>query len=199
MLGTLNAASSFELPKRIYLTAPAVSPSMNCFDAKKKRIIIGRDDRVSPANKVLQSAECSPNNDNIPIGMVFLASSVMKMSGKKKSFQAPIKFTIITVPKTGRINGKMMLQRILRSVAPSIRAASSSSLGSVLKKLVNIRTAKGSPVAVYIQTKDSKLFVNPKFFINIYNGTIPSLIGIIIPMRKMNKSAPFHLKEKRAI
>src|SRR5690625_382666 len=130
----------------------------------KNKTIIGKEDNVNPANNAPQSAECSPNSDSIPTGIVFLVSSVMKIRGKKKSFQELIKLIIITVPKAGRINGNTTFHKILKSVAPSILAASSSPYGIVLKKPVNISIERGIPVAVYIKIRDQIELSNPNLF-----------------------------------
>lgn len=100
---------------------------------------------------------------------------------------------IPTVAKAGRIKGIKICQNTLISEHPSILAASSNSLGIVLKKPVNIKTDNGIPVAVYIKIRDHKEFVSPKSFIKINRGTIPSLIGIINPMRKKKNRAPVQL------
>jgi hypothetical protein len=59
----------------LYFTAPAVMPSINCFDARKNNMIIGKEDSVSPANSILKSVEYCPNKDSMPTGIVFFKSS----------------------------------------------------------------------------------------------------------------------------
>ena len=155
-------------------------------------MIIGREDKVNPAKSVPQSAEYSPNRESMPTGIVFFISSVMNISGKKKSFHDEMKLMIITVPNAGLINGIKTLQRILRSLAPSILAASSNSTGIVRKNPVNMRMDNGIPPAVYIKIRDQSEFNKPRSFIKINNGTIPSLMGIIIPIRKKKNKKLFH-------
>ncbi|MNI95219.1 hypothetical protein D3C73_1534560 [compost metagenome] len=92
-----------------------------------------------------------------------------------------------------------MRSKILRFEHPSIFPASSSSFGSVLKNPVKISTDSGSPIAVYTSTSDNCVFSSCMLFISMNSGTIPSLIGIIIPIKKKKNSAGFHLKGKRAI
>ena len=179
--------------------APAVSPSINCFEAIKNNRIIGNDANVSPAKSEPQSAECSPNNDIIPTGIVRFIFSVIKISGKKKSFHAAIKLIITTVPSAGRINGNTTYQRTLRFPVPSIRAASSNSEGIVLKKPVSMSMDKGIPVAVFIKIKDHKELISPKSRIKIKRGTIPNFIGIIMPNKNIKNKAWFHENLKRAI
>ncbi len=58
----------------------------------------------------------------------------MKTSGKKKSFQIGTAFWIAAIAMGGRASGSMTDHMIRGSEAPSMRAASSSSAGSVRRK-----------------------------------------------------------------
>ena len=54
-----------------------------------------------------------------------------KVSGMKNSFQVQMKKKISSTESVGRVIGKTTRHRICQRVAPSIAAASSSSLGNV--------------------------------------------------------------------
>ena len=72
----------------------------------------------------------------------------MKTSGKKKSFQIGTAFWIAAIAIGGRASGSMTDHMIRGSEAPSMRAASSSSAGSVRRKPAMMKTADGRPIAV---------------------------------------------------
>ncbi|MNL85159.1 hypothetical protein D3C87_2133730 [compost metagenome] len=54
-----------------------------------------------------------------------------------------------------------------------------------------MRIASGKPIAVYTLTNDQIEFNIESFFIKRNRGTIPSLMGIIMPKRKKKNNAPF--------
>ncbi|MNW11399.1 hypothetical protein D3C71_2088470 [compost metagenome] len=83
-----------------------------------------------------------------PCGRVFRSSFCMKTSGKKKSFQIGTTFWMAAITMAGRTSGSMMAHMIRASLAPSMRAASSSSLGRVRMKPVMMKTVVGRPMAV---------------------------------------------------
>src|SRR5947209_2979416 len=67
------------------------------------------------------------------------------MNGSKKLFQVHQKLKVTTVAIAGLLSGTMMLQRICKTFAPSIRAASSSSRGIVEKNWRSMKIRKAFP------------------------------------------------------
>ena len=59
-----------------------------------------------------------------------------------------MKLNMLTVIKPGLAKGSMMVQNIFHGEAPSISAASSISVGRVLKNPVSTKIEKGSPVTM---------------------------------------------------
>ncbi len=110
--------------------------------------MIGAADMVSPENNTPQSVVYSPMKVVNPCGRVLRSSFWMKTSGKKKSFQIGTTFWIPAITMAGRTSGSMIAHMILASLAPSMRAASSSSLGRLRIKPVMMNTVVGRPMAV---------------------------------------------------
>src|SRR6266852_3342515 len=79
-----------------------------------------------------------------PAGKVRVLSSLVTMNGHRKLFQLAINVKIITAVIAGPESGKMIRHQMPKSVAPSIRAESSRSLGMPWKNWVN----KYSPKAL---------------------------------------------------
>lgn len=74
---------------------------------------------------------------------------------------------------------------VLNLLLPSICAASSIALGICLIKVVMINMENGIPIAVYTNIRDSRLSNKPSFKKIPKRFTTPSLIGIIIPAKKV--------------
>ena len=62
--------------------------------------------------------------------MVHFEDELKKYKGTMNSFHAPMAVVTITVATIGFNNGKITEKNVLTGVAPSINAASSSSLGT---------------------------------------------------------------------
>lgn len=60
------------------------------------------------------------------IGRVYIDRSLIRISGSKKLFHDPINPKIAIVANAGLINGRMIVWKILSSLAPSIRAESTN-------------------------------------------------------------------------
>jgi len=89
------------------------------------------------------------------------------MRGPIKLFQVPIKVNMVTVVTAGIIKGKFILQNIPKKEQPSILAASSNSLGSVIKNCLKRKILKAFPKKEGNQ-RGSIVFNHPKF-LNIKN------------------------------
>ena len=74
-----------------------------------------------------------------PMTSVNLSRLLRKINGPVKSFQANMKLKIATVAIAGFESGMMIVHQIRKRPAPSISAASSSSIGNVRK---NCRSMK---------------------------------------------------------
>src|SRR4051812_31828475 len=117
---------------------------MKCFCKRRKVRIRGNDDNIIQEKIIVQSLLYCPVKVNIASGMVRLLFCWRNNSGTKKSFQILSAFVIITVAVTGFINGKIIVQNVRYGPHPSINAASSSSLGTVLRNPVYKKITKGS-------------------------------------------------------
>jgi len=63
------------------------------------------------------------------------------------SSQAPMKINNAVIAMPGVASGKMILQKIVKELAPSIMAASSNSLGMASKNPFIFQTEKAKPPA----------------------------------------------------
>ena len=85
--------------------------------------------RTEPAIISSVSCTCSPKRLARATGSVYFESSVSTTSGQKKSFHVPRKVKMASVTRMGRQSGRMISAKMRTSLAPSMRAASSSSSG----------------------------------------------------------------------
>src|SRR6476646_10901742 len=69
----------------------------------------------------------------------------MTTKGQMKSFQTRINWMIASVARIGRESGIMIRQKIVKWLAPSIRAASINSPGTEAKKVRSTKIAKIEP------------------------------------------------------
>ncbi len=69
----------------------------------------------------------------MPVGSVRIELSVTNVSANRNSFQFCRNRKMPIVARAGRVSGSMICQKIRNSLAPSMRAASSSSFGSSWK------------------------------------------------------------------
>lgn len=85
-------------------------PVMNCLENNRKSIIVGATASVSPENKRCHWFTYSPKKIETARVIVAFDLSVMKMSGKKKSFHTLTKLTIETIDRAGLTRGRIILQ-----------------------------------------------------------------------------------------
>ena len=129
-----------------------------------------------------------PASDAIPTGKVIFDAVVIKIFGKKKSFQEAIKSTTPRDAIAGLLNGKMILNKILNAPAPSIFADSSSSLGIDLKNCRNRNIPRG--VIIAGRNRAAWLSIKPTFLNATKLGMTVSCGGTINPASKiMNKTS----------
>src|SRR5699024_12287415 len=89
-----------------------------------------------------------------------------------KSFHVQMKLKIAVVAKAGSESGIMILKKIRACPAPSIRAASSSSLGTP-RKNCTIRNTKNASVARRFGTiKGRNVLIHPSSEHSTYGGTM---------------------------
>ena len=89
----------------------------------------------------------SPHN---PTGKVFKSSPLIRIDANINSVHEITKQKIAILAMPGAANGSIIENRILNLEAPSIYAASSISLGIILKKAFNIHTANGEANVTFI-------------------------------------------------
>ena len=91
---------------------------------------MGRAAIVRPAKTTGQSVSSRLCMETRPTGRVLSASSLMNTSAKTNSFQAKSAWSSAADTRMGRHIGRVMRQKVWAREAPSIVAASSTSLGS---------------------------------------------------------------------
>jgi len=104
--------------------------------------------KTEPAAKRLKFSSYLPIRRGIIWGASFADGDKMVTSAKKKSFQTNTNCNETKEANAGSVNGRTMRQKILKYDAPSINAASSTSIGRVEKKFLRKSTCHGSPKAV---------------------------------------------------
>ena len=93
----------------------------------------GSETRIEPAAKYPQSEENCPTIICKPTGSVYRPSLFMKVAARINSFQPVINENSAVTATAGFDNGRIILQNIICREAPSMSAASSSSMGIVSK------------------------------------------------------------------
>src|SRR5690606_5383961 len=135
LLGVQRGDSGSELPETIgelhYLTAPAVMPRVRVRWKMRKKMSVGMMPSRADALVVVTSMSRSPCSTLIATGTVWLALDARNVSGMRNSFHVQMKKKISSTDRVGRLIGKTTRQRICHRVAPSMDAASSTSLGKV--------------------------------------------------------------------
>jgi len=119
----------------------------------------------------------SPRNIVIPTGIVLAVSSVLIVNENRYSFHACINIKIAVVNIPGIANGRTTFVKACIFEHPSILAASSSSSGIDLKKVVRYHNDSGIPKVIYGMTSPHHVFLNPILLINIYIGDITAIAG----------------------
>src|SRR5262245_30648154 len=101
---------------------------------------------TAPAANRPQSDENWPTLDWMSTGSVYRDSSVMNVDAMMNSFHAVMNENSAVTAMPGRASGNMMRRKIIHVDAPSMRAASSSSRGSVSKWPLRVHTQNGIAV-----------------------------------------------------
>src|SRR5690606_3856731 len=111
-------------------TAPELRPAMNCFCMQRKMMSDGSSASTAPASTTPMPSVSSLRRLRSASGRVYCAESVATSSGNMYWSQIMLKPKIVMTPRPGRVSGKITFQNVRSSPAPSIRAASSSSIGT---------------------------------------------------------------------
>jgi hypothetical protein len=107
------------------------------------------------------------------------------MSGQRKSFHALRKLNTARVTRIGVSAGSTIVAKVRSSLAPSIRAASSSSSGMEsaywrTRNMPNTLASDGTRTPAYVLT-------SPRYFSNRNSGIMPTCPGMIsAPSRPLN-------------
>src|SRR5699024_10509296 len=143
------------------LTAPFITPEMNCLCKNKKNIMIGAMDIIAPAAIKRQSEVNVPDSIFSPSGNVNISLSPTIINGQRKSPYAVINVNIVNVKIDGFTSGIKILNQIWKLFAPSILADSSKSYGMT----ENACRIKNTPKAVVIcgNTIPAYVLSNPQF------------------------------------
>src|SRR5699024_10061806 len=107
------------------LTAPFITPEMNCLCKNKKNIMIGAIDITEPAAINLQSEVNVPDSIFSPSGNVNISLSPTIINGQRKSPHAVINVNIVNDKIDGVTSGMIILNQNLKLYAPSILVESS--------------------------------------------------------------------------
>src|SRR5690625_3773073 len=132
------------------------------------------------------------------MGTVYMSGLVRKINCEKKSFQVQMKVKIAVVASAGADNGNMISTKIRGWHAPSIRAASSSSLG-IRRKNCTMRNTKNASVASSFGTmRGRKVLIHPSSENSTYWGTMITWIGSMMDISMIANHRPRSLKFNRA-
>src|SRR6266571_2324595 len=121
----------------------------------------------------------SPWNMKIRTGTVRAASVDTNVYANRNSFQAEIKTRMPQVTRPGAASGRMIRHSALSCVQPSISAASSSSQGTCLKKLVSAHSVNGSANEAYGMMSAWKVLSMPHWRSHMNNAEITDTSGNI--------------------
>src|SRR5699024_9947946 len=114
-----------------YLIPVVAMPLTRYFCPARKKPKTGPSATTDMANSGPQEVwELESTKVRSATGTVYISGLVRKINWLKKSFQVQMKVKIAVVAKAGIDSGRMIRQKMRTCPHPSIRAASSRSLGS---------------------------------------------------------------------
>ena len=122
----------------------------------------------------------------MPTSTVRMFIDVVTTSGQSRFFQASMNANRPSVARAGFASGKEMVQNTRQGPAPSIRAASSSSLGTV-RKYCRIRKTPQT-VTSSVLTKPAYVSIQPSVSIRRNLGISTTTAGTIIVDRYSRNS-----------
>ena len=130
-------------------------PRINHFWAKAYTISTGIIATTAAAIRRFQRTLYCPWNEFNPTGTVRISSELVTTNGHRKSFHVLRKIKILTAAIAVLLIGMMMFHQMRSDEAPSMRAASSRSIGRVKKcwrnkKVLNAENAGGTIKAQYV-------------------------------------------------
>ena len=158
-------------------TAPATSPwtKYRPNRAKKKTtgIIVSMDAAVT-CPQLIAYVDVQPA---MPTGIVCTFGDESRIAGNRKSFQETTNENMATVASPGTMSGRYTIHIVFKRLAPSIRAASSSSRGTASINVVSVHTLKGSARSTWTRTTLQILSYRPKEAITRKSGIISRIPG----------------------
>src|SRR5215510_8555336 len=101
------------------------------------------------------------------------------MSGHRKSFHAERKAKMASAARTGWDSGSTIRVNTCQALAPSMRAASSSSAGMVRKNCRSRNTPKAKVVAASGTIRPGNVLSQPSLWTSTYWGTRTTAFGIM--------------------
>src|SRR5690606_1138207 len=135
LLGVQGADPGAKLPEPVgelhYLIAPAVMPRVSVRWKMRKKMSVGMIPSSADALVVVTSMSRSPCSTLIATGTVWFAFEARNVSGMRNSFHVQMKKKMSSTDRVGRLIGNTTRHRICHLPAPSMDAASSTSLGKV--------------------------------------------------------------------
>jgi hypothetical protein len=128
--------------------------------ANRKAMIRGIVATTFPLISSDHSVRRTPWKLASPSWIVYQCSSLIAISGQIRSFQEPSSVKIVRVANAGLASGSTMRQNTPKVVQPSMRAASSSSMGSDrknwrIKKMPKAVASHGTKAAASVSTSPS--------------------------------------------
>src|SRR5215472_11938294 len=110
------------------------------------------------------------------------------VSATMNSLYAVIKAKMLVATRPGATSGNRIRQKIVGALAPSMAAASSSSLGTVATKLRSIQIDTGSACAAYTRIRPSRFSSRPSRLKSRNSAMIRAWPGIICTMSSMTST-----------
>src|SRR6266542_1239694 len=130
-----------------FFTSPRESPRTSHFWAIQPAMMTGRTAMVEAAESRAQNRPSLVMKPTRNTGTV-AALVAVRLTAKKNSFHAKMKQISAVAASPGAIIGRMTRRISVKSLAPSTRAASSTSLGNSIRNDLIIHTAMGRFIAV---------------------------------------------------
>ncbi len=113
-------------------------------------------------------------------GKVWEFAVLVRIKARRNSPQQVTKLRVIIAASPGALRGKTTWKNVLNDEAPSIYAASSSSLGIPLKKEIKTQVLKGIVNIRYTIIRAVQVSSNLKFLKRMYKGRAEAIGGNIL-------------------
>ncbi len=122
---------------------------------------------------------------------------LVKVRANRYSFQALMNASRPVVTRAGIMTGNSTRNSVWRGLAPSTRAASSSSPGMSRTKLVSTQTVKGMVKIRYVRIRPTGLLYRPRALIRVYRPDSTAICGKTLTARMTYMMICLPLKRKR--